>query len=173
MVHSGLCVFSHILYLIPSHFTTLGSATLCFALAMANFFLLKKTENELAPCPGLVGEFRKKHCSRLANTTHRTAQQSLANMSKDRTGGMSAADMKAAAARAPFFRLRFADGYVFREVADNEEELTRIAANHYWWGEEKPSVDELSLTIRSRRNVIFYLVEADGYPKNINTTDDF
>ena len=81
--------------------------------------------------------------------------------------------MKAAAARAPFYRLRFDDGYVFREKASNEEELTKIACNHHWWGEDKPSLDELRLTIRSRRNVIFYLVEAPGYPKNINTTDDF
>jgi hypothetical protein len=86
---------------------------------------------------------------------------------------MSANEMKDAADALPFYRLRFADGYVFRTKASDTQELTKLAAEHYWWGEEKPNVEDIRLTIRSRRSIIFYVCEANGYPKNINTTDDF
>ena len=91
----------------------------------------------------------------------------------ERSGTVSTSDMKEAAARAPFYRLRFEEGYVYRTVAKDEKELTKLAAVHYWWGEEKPSVDEIRLTIRSRRGKVFYVCEAAGYPRNINTEDDF
>ena len=87
--------------------------------------------------------------------------------------GMSSRELKEAAARLPFSRLRFADGYVFRHKANSEQELITIAANHYWWGEEKPAPEDIRLTIKSRRNNIFYIVDAPGYPRGVNTVDDF
>ena len=82
-------------------------------------------------------------------------------------------DMKAEAKAAPFYRLRFDDGYVFRTPAKDEQELAAIAAQHYWWGEEKPALEDIRLTIKTRRSTIYYVCEAAGYPKNINTSDDF
>ena len=93
------------------------------------------------------------------------------NMSKG--ANLTANDMNLAAARVGFHRLRFEEGYVFRTKANSLEELTQIACSHYWWGEDKPSADEIRLTTKSRRGKVFYLVEAAGYPKNINTADDF
>ncbi len=86
---------------------------------------------------------------------------------------MNVNDLREAAARAPFYRLRFADGYVFRMKASDEDELRAMAAEHYWWGDQKPDVSEIRLTIKSRRNTVFYVCDAPGYPKGIHKDDDF
>ena len=93
-------------------------------------------------------------------------------MSARSMSGLSSRELKEAAARLPFYRLRFADGYVFRRKASSEQELVTIAANHYWWGEEKPAPEDIRLTIKSRRNNIFYIVEAEGYPRGPVPVDD-
>ena len=87
--------------------------------------------------------------------------------------GLSTRELKEAAARLPFYRLRFAEGYVFRTKAANEQELIQLAANHYWWGEEKPPAEEIRLTIKSRRNNIYYIVDAPGYPKGVDNSNAF
>jgi len=88
-------------------------------------------------------------------------------------GNVTASDMREAAQVDGFYRLRFDEGYVFRTKADSEQELLEKAAKHYWWGEDKPSVEEIRLTTRSRRGKVFYVCEAAGYPKGVTTTDDF
>ena len=105
-------------------------------------------------------------------SVHSNAFSSSSPMSSSMSG-TSSRELKEAAARLPFYRLRFADGYVFRHKASSEQELLSIAANHYWWGEEKPTLEEVHLTIKSRRNNIFYIVEAPGFPRGPVPVDDF
>ena len=94
-----------------------------------------------------------RHPSIRAPIPHRPASSvQKRKMSSRSMSGMSSRELKEAAARLPFYRLRFADGYVFRHKANSEQELITIAANHYWWGEEKPAPEDIRLTIKSRRN---------------------
>ena len=70
--------------------------------------------------------------------------------------------------KAPYFRVCFADGYIFRMAAVDLEDLQRLAAEHYWWGDEKPSPDIVTLTLqrhRRKKGLIHYNARAPGYPK--------
>ena len=73
--------------------------------------------------------------------------------------------------KAPYFRVRFADGYIFRMAATDAEDLQRRAAEHYWWGDEKPSADAVTLTLqrhRRKKGLIHYDAKAPGFPKNMD-----
>eukprot|EP00942_MAST-04A_sp_MAST-4A-sp1_P001560 g1560.t1 len=70
-----------------------------------------------------------------------------------------------------YYRVRFQEGYVFRLQARDHEELRELAANHFWWGDQKPPVSEIKLSLKSRKNdpKVWYAVEApQGYPKGQN-----
>jgi hypothetical protein len=74
--------------------------------------------------------------------------------------------------KAPYFRVSFAEGYIFRMAATDLEDLQRRAAEHYWWGDEKPSVDLVSLTLqrhRRKKGLIHYVANAPGFPKKMDT----
>ena len=70
--------------------------------------------------------------------------------------------------KAPYFRVRFADGYIFRIAARDVGDLRHRAATHYWWGDEKPPVDQVTLTLQRHRRkagLVHYDAKAPGFPK--------
>ena len=76
--------------------------------------------------------------------------------------------------RVPYFRVRFADGYIFRMPARDVEDLRQRAAAHYWWGDEKPQVDQVTLTLQRHRRkagLIHYDARAPGFPKVLQGVD--
>ena len=74
-----------------------------------------------------------------------------------------------------YFRVRFDDGYVFRIQAPDLGAVKEIVSNHFWWGEQKPSVSEIKLHLKSRKNdtKVWYVVEAPGYPKGVTPDESF
>ena len=84
--------------------------------------------------------------------------------------------MSASHANGDYFRVRFQEGYVFRLQARDIDELRELAANHFWWGDQKPPVSEVKLSLKSRKNdpKVWYAVEApQGYPKGQVADDSF
>eukprot|EP00946_MAST-07B_sp_MAST-7B-sp1_P003652 g3652.t1 len=70
--------------------------------------------------------------------------------------------------KAPYFRVRFADGYIFRIAARDVGDLRHRAATHYWLGDEKPPVDQVTLTLQRHRRkagLVHYDAKAPGFPK--------
>ena len=85
-------------------------------------------------------------------------------------------NMSASHANGDYFRVRFQEGYVFRLQARDIDELRELAANHFWWGDQKPPVSEVKLSLKSRKNdpKVWYAVEApQGYPKGQVADDSF
>ena len=73
----------------------------------------------------------------------------------------------AAASQEPYYRVRFAEGYIFRMHARSISELKEKIASHYWWGEQKPDKGIIKLQLKSRKSdpKVWYVVDAPGYPK--------
>ena len=64
--------------------------------------------------------------------------------------------MSASHANGDYFRVRFQEGYVFRLQARDIDELRELAANHFWWGDQKPPVSEVKLSLKVGRTTLKY-----------------
>jgi hypothetical protein len=66
-----------------------------------------------------------------------------------------------------YYRVKFDEGYIYRMYANDLPDLKSKVAEHYWWGEEKPTVALTELTLKRhhrKKQLVHYTATAQGFP---------
>jgi len=75
---------------------------------------------------------------------------------------------------AKYFRVKFDEGYIFRMFATDLNDLKAKVANHYWWGQHKPTAALTELTLKRhhrKKSLVHYNATAQGYPMDVPDGD--